>query len=306
MQRTSFVIAWLWLTACGSHTPPPEVPRHQPADPSWPPPASLTYLGVAGWSLRSGEHTMLFDPYVTRSKVDDFDAIVVPDSVAIGRYVPAKADVIVVSHSHFDHLLDVPAIALRTGAVVFGTSSTGEVARASQVPDNQIVRASGGAELRFPAFHVRAVEAAHSLIDDSGLSKAAIAPSPRLPMRARDYHEGGTLQYWVSFAGHTLYFVGTANFVEAQLQDVNADIAIVAIGLRDKVPDYTCRLLRALGLPKLVLPNHFDAWQEPMHAGEITLSDEARADLAAFEKEVHACAPDARVITPQWLTPIAL
>jgi hypothetical protein len=72
------------------------------------------------------------------------------------------------------------------------------------------------------------------------------------------------------------------------------------------VPDYTCRLLRALGLPKLVLANHFDAWQEPLLPGQMTLSAETQADLAAFEAEVHACAPNTRVVTPRWLEPITL
>jgi hypothetical protein len=103
-----------------------------------------------------------------------------------------------------------------------------------------------------------------------------------------------------------LYFVGTANFVEAQLKGVQAEIAIIAIGLRQKIPDYTCKLLRALGFPKLVLPNHFDAWQEPLRPGHMTLSEETQADLAAFEAEVHACAPETHVITPVWLEPIVL
>jgi L-ascorbate metabolism protein UlaG (beta-lactamase superfamily) len=268
------------------------------------PPATLTYLGVAGWSLQSGGHTMLFDPYVTRTAVDnDMDNVVVPDGTAIERFIPRSAEVVVVSHSHFDHALDVPEIALRTGAVVFGTKSTAELARASHVPEQQIVAASGGEELVFSAFRVRAVKALHSLIDMPNLP---IASAPRLPMRARDYHEGGTLQYFVRFGDRTLYFVGTANFVEDQLKGVHADIAIVATGLRQKVPDYTCKLLRALGLPKLVLPNHFDAWQEPLKPGQMTLSEETQADLDAFANEVHACAPEAHVITPVWLEPIAL
>lgn len=267
------------------------------------PRATLTYLGVAGFSLQSEGHTMLFDPYVTRRAVDDDDMTLVPDGAVIERYVPARADVIVVSHSHFDHVLDVPEIAHRTGAVVFGTSSTAELARASHVPERQIVSASGGEELIFKTFRVRAVEALHSL---TGQPNVPIAPAPGLPLRVRDYQEGGTLQYWVRFAGHSLYFVGTANLIDERLLGIEADIAIVAVGLRDKVPDYTCRLLRALGLPELVVANHFDAWQEPLRPGLMQLSAETRADLAAFEAEVHTCAPDTRVIIPEWLEPIAL
>jgi L-ascorbate metabolism protein UlaG (beta-lactamase superfamily) len=309
MHKVSFAIctAVMLTSGCASTPTKPSIQLTKTVEEPTPvrqPPATLTYLGVAGWSLQSGAHTMLFDPYVTRVAVDtEMDNVVVPDGLAIERYIPARADLIVVSHSHFDHALDVPEIALRTGAVVFGTSSTAELARASHVPEQQIVAASGGEELVFTAFKVRAVKALHSLIDMPNLP---IAAGPKLPMRARDYQEGGTLQYFVRFGDRTLYFLGTANFVEAQLAGVKADIAIVAVGYRQKVPDYTCRLMRALGFPKLVLPNHFDAWQEPLRPGQMTLSEETQADLSAFEAEVHACAPEAHVITPVWLEPIAL
>jgi L-ascorbate metabolism protein UlaG (beta-lactamase superfamily) len=299
MAMRIWILWGLFLAACSEvHTEPP--PRAKP------PRATLTYLGVAGWSLDSDTNTLLFDPYVTRSPVSDMDLTVTPDHAAIERFVPPRADLIVVSHSHWDHVLDVPAIALRTNAVVLGTESTAALARASHVPAQHIVSASGGEELVFKGFRVRVVKALHSLIDDDIGISGTIAPSPQLPLRARDYQEGGTLQYFVQFAGHRLYFVGTANFLEDQLRDVKADIAIIATGLRDKVPDYTCRLMRALGQPKLVLVNHFDAFKEPLTPGAMTLSDETRADLAAFEVEVHRCAPESRVIIPSWLEPIPL
>lgn len=266
---------------------------------------TLTYLGVAGWSLNTGKQTVLFDPYVTRAPVFDDDMVLVPDAAAIARFIPKRAQVIVVSHSHYDHVLDVPAIAHRTGAVVFGTRSTAELARAASVPEKQIAVASGGEELLFDDLRVRAVRALHS---DIGMGNFPIAPHPQLPLKARDYREGNTLQYVVQFQGRTLYFVGTANFIEEELRGnhVKADIAIVATGMRHKVPDYTCRLLRAIGLPKLVLPNHFDAFQEPLRPGEMQLRADAQADLAAFEAEVHACSPSTRVVVPIWLEPIAM
>lgn len=306
--RLGITLGLCWLSACSA--PQARGPVHaKPAVSAAlgePAPASrttLTYLGTACFSLQTEGQTLLFDPYVTRGPVEDMDMVLTSDPTAIARFIPARADLIVVSHSHFDHVLDAPAIAQRTGAVIFGTRSTAELARASHVPERQIVSADGGEELMFKAFRVRAVPALHSL---TGQSNVAIEPGLQLPLRARDYQEGGTLQYWVRFAGHSLYFVGTANLIDERLQGIRADIAIVAVGLRDKVPDYTCRLLRALGLPKLVITSHFDAWQEPLRPGEMSLRPETRADQAAFEAEVHACAPDSRVITPVWFEPIEL
>jgi L-ascorbate metabolism protein UlaG (beta-lactamase superfamily) len=290
--------AWfcvLCLIGCGGSTPTAAAPHEQTRSPT------LTYLGVAGWSLNTGKQTVLFDPYVTRAPVFDDDMVLVPDAAAIGRFIPERAQLIVVSHSHYDHVLDVPAIAHRTGAVVFGTRSTVELARAASVPEKQLAVASGGEELLFDDLRVRAVRALHS---DIGMGNFPIAPHPQLPLKARDYREGNTLQYVVQFQGHTLYFVGTANFIEEQLHGIHADVAIVATGMRHKVADYTCRLLRAIGMPKLVLANHFDAFQEPLRPGEMPLRADTQADLAAFAAEVHACAPSTRVVVPRWLEPI--
>ena len=310
MTRHALVLfSVLCACATGGHcpTPPPcaAKPLAEPA-PTYAAPRksiTLTYLGVAGWSLSDGASTMLFDPYLTRAAIPDMDAIVQPDLEQIARHSPERADVIAISHSHFDHALDAPSIARRTGAILLGTKSTANLGRATGLPERQIVTAQGGEELRLGAFQVRVVPALHSLVD---LPNEPIDTVPALPLRARDYREGNTLQYFVRFAGHAVYFVGTANILEAELYEMRPDVAIVAVGLRHKVPDYTCRLLRALGLPARVLVNHFDEWKQPLTPGSVPLSAEAEADLAAFEAEVHTCAPGTRVEVPVHLQAIAL
>jgi hypothetical protein len=50
-------------------------------------------------------------------------------------------------------------------------------------------------------------------------------------------------------------------------------VAIVATGLRDRIRDYTCRLMRVLGRPRVVLPTHFDDFRAP---AETPLDADAR------------------------------
>jgi len=299
-----YLISIAVLAAC---VPTPSVPRKPARSAQAAPvsrePATLTYLGVAGFRLEAGGANLLFDPYVSRLAVPDFGVRVEPDLAAIARYTPARAAAILISHSHFDHVLDAPSIALRTGAVLLGTDSTAALARSAGVPQAQILAAHGGEAMKLGPFDVRVVPALHSL---TGQPNLPIAPGQALPLRARDYEEGNTLQYFVRVNGHALYFVGTANLVDAAVSGMHPDVAIVATGLRHKVPDYTCRLLRALGFPARVVANHFDAWQEPLVPGDMPLQPETAADLEAFEAEVHACAPNTRVQVPVHLQPIPL
>jgi L-ascorbate metabolism protein UlaG (beta-lactamase superfamily) len=87
-------------------------------------PADLTYLGVAGWRVDDGANALLVDPFFSRTRLEDGGAMLSPDPGLIARYAPAHANAILVGHSHYDHLLDVPDIAKRTGATIVGTEST--------------------------------------------------------------------------------------------------------------------------------------------------------------------------------------
>jgi L-ascorbate metabolism protein UlaG (beta-lactamase superfamily) len=189
--------------------------------------------------------------------------------------------------------------------MVVGTESTAHVLRAAGIGADRIVVARPSSVFTLGPFRVQAVGALHSL---TGVDDAPIAADVSLPMPARAYGEGGTLQYRVLVAGHEIYFVGTANFREDRIRDVGAhpDVAIVATGLRRKIERYTCRLLDALGHPKLVLPNHFDGFRAPLRPGPVALDEDARADIDAFVGEAAECSPGTQVLVPEHLRAIRL
>ena len=59
-------------------------------------------------------------------------------------------------HSHYDHAMDVGAIANRSSAAVVGTESTANIARGAGVPDEQIILVTNGDTLEFGKFTVAA------------------------------------------------------------------------------------------------------------------------------------------------------
>jgi L-ascorbate metabolism protein UlaG (beta-lactamase superfamily) len=70
---------------------------------------------------------------------------------AIDARVP-RANFILVTHTHYDHVLDVPHIALKTRAIVVGTQSTENVLRAYRVPEEQLITVLGGEDYDFGVF----------------------------------------------------------------------------------------------------------------------------------------------------------
>lgn len=258
-------------------------------------PITLTYLGVAGWQLDGGGHTLLFDPYFSRPALD---GPIASDPAAVAARSPARADLVLVGHTHVDHALDAPAVAARTGADLLGSVSTAMLARASGLADDRIITVKGGEDFAFDGFSVRVLPSLHSALGGKHVFGRAFAAPPTLPIAFDDFVEGGTFAYLVRIAGHQLVVLDTANFIERELAGLRPDIAIVGTGLRQEVHDYTCRLLHALGDPPHVIASHFDDWRGP------PVDAPPDDDLRAFVAEVERCAPGTDVVIPRHFAPM--
>jgi L-ascorbate metabolism protein UlaG (beta-lactamase superfamily) len=277
----------LLLVACGS-TQNPRVAAPPRA------PITLTYLGVAGWSIESAGKTILVDPYFSRPNLD---GPIASDPAAIAKHAPARADAIVIGHSHVDHLLDAPAVAKVTGASIIGSDSTARVALASGVPKEQVIPIKGGEDYAFAGYSIRVIPGLHSALDHKQTFGKPITVLP--PSKFGDWEEGGAFNYLVRVGGHEVFVQSSANFIEREVEGLRPDIAIIATGLREEIYHYTCRLMRALGEPPIVLVNHFDNWQEA------PVDEPASEDMKKFIAEVATCAPKTRVIVPKHFAPNA-
>ncbi len=270
----------LALAACGAQ------PRHTT-------PIDVTYLGVAGWQITEGATTILTDPYFSRPP--SFEGPIVPDPAAIAAHSPQHADAIVIGHSHVDHLLDAPDVAKRTGAILIGSPSTIAVGAASGLPEDKLEEVQPGDDLEFGSFSIRVIASLHSRI---GMPTKQIV-APKLPLTWNDYGDGGTLAYLIRLGGHQILVLDTANFIERELVGIHPDIAILAPGLREKIHDYTCRLIHVLGDPPTVLVTHFDEWKKAP-------ADVSSEDADTFAAELHACSPNTNVIVPKHFQKLTL
>ena len=69
------------------------------------------------------------------------------------------------THTHYDHILDVPHIAIKTHAAVIGTESTENVMRAYDVPEEQLFTVRGGEDYQFGGFSLKVIPSIHSPLD---------------------------------------------------------------------------------------------------------------------------------------------
>jgi len=285
-------------------------------------PVSLTYLGTAGWQITHGSTTILVDPYLTRAKYpspndgvapDDprplvnGNSIVDPDAGVIDARI-ARADFVFLTHTHPDHSLDMPYIARKTGARVMGTESTANVARAEGVPEKQIQIVKGGDKLEFDGFSVQVIRSLHGLFRKPAPGQASAVPpvipaSVKAPLRFGQHVEGGTLAYLFSIGNHRIIVFGSMNYIEAELNGLRPDVALIgAMPERNNIDDYTPRLMRVLGNPHTVIPTHWDRFNVPYSVSQ----EPAVRRLKSFIDEVENASPNTRVIVPEYFKPIIL
>jgi L-ascorbate metabolism protein UlaG (beta-lactamase superfamily) len=285
-------------------------------------PVTLRYLGTAGWEISDGTTVILIDPYVsringppppggsgsrvagdTRPKVG-WDDIATPDTAAIDSRIP-RANFVLVTHTHYDHVLDVPQIALKTHASVIGTESTENVMRAYGVPEKQLITVRGGEDYDFGTFSLKVIPSIHSALDHKLYFSSETAPATlKAPLTLKQIHpEGGTLAYLVRLRGHQILAFGGMNYIERELEGLQPDVALVgAAGSRKEIYDYTGRLMRVLQYPPLVIPTHWDNFLLPYSASQQTAIDAVQQ----FVGEVKDSSPKTNVIVPKYFEAIVL
>ncbi len=94
----------------------------------------LQYLGVGGFLLRRGADVVLTAPLFSNPSIVEIvaDHRIASDEPLIEELLPPEADpalAILVGHSHYDHLMDVPYVALRraTAARIVGNTTVGSL-----------------------------------------------------------------------------------------------------------------------------------------------------------------------------------
>ena len=230
--------------------------------------------------------------------------IATPDEAAIDAHIQ-RADFVLVTHTHYDHILDVPHIALKTRATVIGTESTENVMRAYSVPEEQLITVRGGEDYQFKGFSVKVIPSIHSPLDHKHYFSSETAPAGmKAPLTLQQIHpEGGMLAYFIRIGGHQILAFGGNNYIEREIMGLEPDVALIgAGGSRKDLYDYSGRLMRDLHSPPLVLPTHWDNFLAPYDASQQPALDA----LQLFIQEIAAASPKTKVIVPKYFETVSL
>jgi L-ascorbate metabolism protein UlaG (beta-lactamase superfamily) len=255
------------------------------------------WLGAAGIELSYGEESLLIDPFFSRPP---FWRLWFGRVVSAPATFPAslpRCEHILVTHAHYDHLMDVPAIARRTLAKVYGSTNACELLSVCGLPDEQICEIHPGDQLRLGTFQVEAIEARHGKAP--GFSPGQVRKGLEPPLRLRDYVMDEYDSFLVQLPRlRLLDWCG----VETQ----GAPAADVLFMLPSSLPGYTESLIAAVQ-PRLVVPVHWDdlfhSLSQPMRPTfelpRWELPPLRRVDLMRTREAVQQVKPDAEVRIPE-------
>lgn len=232
---------------------------------------SAQYFGTTTLALRDGRDAVMVDALLTRPSMSTvmFDKVATDRRLADSSLKQAnlgRLDLLLITHTHYDHVLDAAAIAERTDATVVGSPSTRNVVLGDGMPADRIVTVKGGEQLTAGDFKVTVFRSLHSAGDR--VPGDVTAPL-RQPASAKEYREGGTYSYLIEHRGFRVLVHASANFVPAMYRGVHADVVFLATGgLSTQAPEITNRYwaeaVEATGA-KLVVPIHWDDFFQPLN-----------------------------------------
>ena len=308
-------LVWLWH----------ERPSVENIDwPAGPVPAEntlhATWLGVTTVLFDDGETQILIDGFFSRPSLADIafrrpvdnDAVTI--NYALHEFGMRRLAAIIPVHSHFDHAMDVVAVAKRSSASVLGSESTANIARGAGVPDDQIVVASGGEVYGFGEFKVRLLPSRHGPIGWRGavplpgtIDEPLELPSPITTMRL-----GAAYSIVIEHPQGTTLVQGSSGFIEGALDDIPVDLALLcSYGLaslgREYAESYWQAMVTTTGA-KAVVPMHFDDFTRPF--GEITpfpkFLDNVEKTAVWFEEFRDTWDTETKLYKPEFGRPIAV
>ncbi|WP_149548046.1 MBL fold metallo-hydrolase [Streptomyces marokkonensis] len=269
---------------------------------------AFRWLGTAGWRIDVDGRTVLFDPYLTRFPTGLFGDGFDPRTPLRSRPEVVDAhtgrpELVLVSHSHWDHLADVPHIARTTGARVVGTETTCHLLVALGVDAGQISVVKGGEVLDFGGIVVEVVPSLHSRNKKCSYFAPGTlnAPPAAVPATIADLPEGDTLAFRVTAraGGPSAFLMGASDFSERAVRGLRPDLAMIAVPSSTATHRYVPRLLRALDHPRVAVPVHWDNFEVPLSGSP---ERDPAMDLDAFVAQVEAASPTTRVVVPDYDT----
>jgi L-ascorbate metabolism protein UlaG (beta-lactamase superfamily) len=254
--------------------------------------ASVAWLGTAGLYVEGDRESILIDPFVTRPGLlrVGLGMPLAPDEGLVDRWIHrlAMRDVryVLVTHAHYDHVLDAPAFARKLGASLVGSSSVLNVARGYGLPEASLIAASPALRLVAGSVRIRTLPSRHGRALLGRVPYPGHIGSPlRVPVPASAYRAGDVFSIHVETPGGSFVSHASAAIEPGMFDGLRADTVFLALAGRTDTAEYLREVPVALGARRIVL-THFDHFFRPLGGKLPDLPFVRRAEFIATARRL--------------------
>ena len=311
------LVYWLW----NDRLELDEIPLDEVDMVSFEPGAvTATWFGTSMLLFDDGETQILIDGFVTRPPFirQVLDQPVESHAAEINRFMLDyrldRLAAIIPAHTHFDHALDIAAIANRSRASIVGSPSAVLIGRGQGVPDDQLVAVGGRAEFVFGEFTVTLVPSRHAAFGWNGTVPMAGPVNQPLeqPAPISAYRADVSFSIVVSHPQGTSVVQASAGFVPDALDEVAADVVFLGTGMletlgQEHAEAYWRNVVSRTGASRVVLV-HFDDYTAPFGTTRLPprIIDDLGVTLGWFEDYRNTFDTDVKMELPVFGLAMAL
>jgi L-ascorbate metabolism protein UlaG (beta-lactamase superfamily) len=220
----------------------------------------LTWLGTAGFIVKSEEGEIVFDPFLSRGEGE-------PSPFSVKSFENSQA--LFVGHGHFDHTFDIPQIVAGTDLKVFAPGMTGQILKMRGVPSSRLLDATNK-ETLLRSFKVRAFRSSHVLFDLplvlSTAKRCGLKGCLHASKLGVSYPQGLVQTYLFEIKGKKILFISSAGCTEKELlmyQKLEVDYLLAPLQGHSEIQEIAAKQT-AIIKPKVVIPHHHDDFYPPL------------------------------------------
>ena len=248
---------------------------------------TVTFMGVSTLLVDDGDSAIMTDGFFSRPGLIRAFMGAKPNSAVINQalesvHVRRRLAAVIPLHSHYDHAMDAPYVALETGARLVGSMSTRNVGLGADLPEKSFRLAVIGDSISFGRFSVTLLESQHvptGIFLFPGEIESPLTP----PASLTAYRLGEVYSVLIKHNDGSILVMGSAGFNRDTLKRVKADVVylsvaalakqshayrdslwneVVATGARRVIAIHWDDFFRPLSKPMRPMPRLFDKFDD--------------------------------------------
>lgn len=262
----------------------------------------FTWFGTTTTLIEDQGKVLLFDPYFTHPSIWDvlFHKDISSDMETVKKWLN-KANVkninyVLVNHSHYDHIFDLPSIASLYPAQIYGSVSTQNYALGQGVPKNRVHPIKDGSSLELAPWKINVFPGNHAAHFAGYMAMNGIMPSSlKLPTSAWNITRDTDLIFHLKTKKYSILFHPFGGATPGlDYSKLKADILFLGIAKRESTQKQIDKIVKNVS-PKIIIPMHWDNFFIPLKEKPKELPF---IDLKEWIETMKKNYPQAEVIIP--------